>query len=302
MKLTSNKAIVILSGLILIVSLVITDLLISDAKYNNQGQLGFVTTPKVVQTPPRIGFTELIAQAETAKQVLSAQTEATPTPTSIPTPSKKSYTIAIIGDSMAETMGDSIDYLQTSIKKKYPTTGFAMYNYGIGSENIEEGLARFDKPFDHGNRHYVSLTGLKPDILIIGSYAYNPLVPFDKNKHYRDLIELGTRAKQVSPNTKVYLLAEIAPLAKGFGTGPGGVNWPADLANSQAEKIVEQMQNVFVAARDLDLPLIDVYNASLVSGSEYGQEQYVGTHDHIHPSVLGQIFTADIITETLRLD
>lgn len=296
MKLLAGKTILILSELIVINILVITNLLISNPKTETIQPTTY-TTASIIPNKPKVGFSELLAENPVKPKVLSAQTEATPTP--VPQPSKQSYTVAIIGDSMVETMGDSLDYIKADLEKNYPNTGFAMYNYGIGSENIEEALARFDKLFSHGGRNYVALPTLKPDILIIGSWAYNPLVPFDKNKHYQDLIEMGARAKQISPDTKVYMLAEIAPLKSGFGTGPGGVNWPAELANEQVVKITEQMQNVLVAAHDLDIPLIDVYDGSKIEGTNYGQEQYVSTHDHIHPSILGQEFTAENITQSL---
>ena len=54
---------------------------------------------------------------------------------------------------MIETMGDSLDYLNVDMRSKYPATGFAFYNYGIGSENIEEALTiDKDKPFDKESR------------------------------------------------------------------------------------------------------------------------------------------------------
>lgn len=58
--------------------------------------------------------------------------ETSPSPTPSPKPSKSTYTIAIIGDSMADTMGESMEYLQESLKARYPQTNFNLYNYGIG--------------------------------------------------------------------------------------------------------------------------------------------------------------------------
>jgi len=245
----------------------------------------------------------VLTQSTTPPQVLSATFPATPalSPTPSPTPSlsKDRYVIAVIGDSMEEVMGDSIDYVLTLLREKYPKTNFAMYNYGVGSENITSGLARFDAPFEHGTRHYPPIAEIKPDILIVGSYAYNPLVPFDKALHALKLTELVSKARQVS--SKVYMLAEIAPVESDFGTGPGGVNWPVELANAQVQKIIEQMENVFTVATELQVPVIDVYNKSKKPNSIYGNPEYVSTHDHIHPSLLGQTFTAGIIINTIFL-
>lgn len=244
-------------------------------------------------------------------QVLSETNPVTPTPSPVPSPTqnptptpiphltKDQYVFAIIGDSMAETMGDSIDYVLAILRKKYPNTHFAMYNYGIGSENITSGLARFDAPFDHRTRHYPPIAQIKPDIIIVGSYAYNPLVPYDRAQHESALTELVNKSRQISG--QVYMLAEIAPVENGFGIGPGGANWPADLANAQVQKIIEQMENVFTVAVKLSVPVIDVYNKSKMPGSIYGNPDYVSTHDHIHYSLLGQDLTAGIIVNTIVL-
>ena len=170
------------------------------------------------------------------------------------------------------------------------------------SEPYWEGVcrhARFDAPFDHGTRHYPPIAEIKPDILIVGSYAYNPLVPFDVALHAATLAALVGKSRQVSG--KVYMLAEIAPVESGFGTGPGGVNWPVELANAQVQKITQQMENVFTVAAQLSVPVIDVYHKSQKQGSIYGKPEYVGTHDHIHTSLVGQTFTADIITDAIVL-
>jgi hypothetical protein len=222
-----------------------------------------------------------------------------PTPTPIPLLTKDQYIFAIIGDSMTETMGDSIDYVLAILRKKYPNTHFAMYNYGIGSENITSGLARFDAPFNHGTRQYPPIAEVKPDIIIVGSYAYNPLVPYDRAQHESALTDLVNKSRQLSG--QVYMLAEIAPVENGFGTGPGGANWPADLANAQVQKIIEQMGNVFTVSTKLSVPVIDVFNKSKMPGSVYGNPDYVSTHDHIHYSLLGQDLTAGIIVNTIVL-
>lgn len=270
--------------------------------------MGFLTsysTLSKIQSNSLAG--RVLIQPTTLPEVLPAKTESTsiPNPTFSPTPSpipylaKNRYVIATIGDSMEETMGDSIDYTLANLRKKYPKTNFAMYNYGIGSENVTSGLSRFDAPFDHGTRHYPPIAEIKPDIIIVGSYAYNPLVPFDKPLHAAKLAELVDRSRRVSG--AVYMLAEIAPLESGFGTGPGGPNWPSELANDEVQKITQQMENVFTVATQLSVPIIDVYHRSQKQGSIYGKPEYVGTHDHIHTSLTGQTFTADIITNTIVL-
>lgn len=248
----------------------------------------------------------------TTNQVLSAKTKglATPVPTPSPSPSlkpstspaptlsKASYTIAIFGDSFVDTMGENLEYLEPLLKVKYPQTKFKLYNYGIGSQNIKEGLARFDSPLGYKQRNYPPITNIGANIIILGSFAYNPFSPHDRNQHYLDLIELANRAK--TTGASIYQLAEIAPLRNGFGKGPHGVNWPQADANAQAAKIVEQLEDAQNAANITHVPLINAFYPSQTDG-KYGDPNYVNTDDGIHPSIEGHRFIADLIVKSLNL-
>lgn len=235
-------------------------------------------------------------------KVLATATEATPTPAPTPTPipklSQDVYKIAAIGDSMIDTMGGNLEYLLAELKKKYPTTHFYMYNYGRGSENVTEGLARFSDPFSNNDRHYPALSDVKPDIIIVGSWGYNPLVDKDISIYRDTLTKVLTKAKSLG--SQVYLLAEIAPLSDKFGSGPGGVNWPADMAKKQSDKIVTDLSNARSVPQSLGIPLIDVYSKTTALNSPYGEVEYVDAHDNIHPSVFGHTFMAKIIASALQ--
>lgn len=231
----------------------------------------------------------------------------TSTPTSIPSPTptppivlkKSSYTIAVFGDSMVDTMGEKLEYLQETLTKKYPQTKFNLYNYGIGGQNVEQGLARFESSFVNRERNFPPLPGLSPDVLIIGSFAYNPFSIHDRNKHYSLLRELIAKAKNVSSN--VYLLAEIAPLKSGFGKGKNGVNMTESVAFEHASHIVEQLDDVINLSKEENIPLVNVYYESRVDGS-FGDSYFVNKDDGIHPSVAGHYFTAESIVEKIKFD
>ena|SRR3990167_8792315 len=175
-----------------------------------------------------------------------------------------------------------------------------MHNYGIGAEKVTSAVERFDKPYSHDTRNYLSIPDLKPDILIVGSYAYNPFDVHDRDKHWLTLIGLVEKARSVTQN--VYMLAEVAPLEENFGEGPGGVNWPEELAKAHTVKIIEQMENALGIAKTLNIPLINVYDKTRKPSSKYGREEYVSTHDGIHPSVLGQQITAQVEASVIKLD
>lgn len=226
------------------------------------------------------------------------------TPTLTPTPSffivlkKASYSVAIFGDSMVDTMGENLEYLQKGLAEKYPQTKFSLYNYGIGAQNVEQGLRRFESSFVNRERNFPPIPALAPDVLIIGSFAYNPFSTHDRNRHYAFLRELVAKAKSVSPN--LYLLAEIAPLKTGFGKGKNGVNMTDAAALEHASHIIEQLDNAINLSIETNIPLINVYYASRVDGS-FGNPEFVNKDDGIHPSVAGQLLTAELIVANIKL-
>jgi hypothetical protein len=228
---------------------------------------------------------------------------ATPTPSPKPTPlpiktSKSSYTIAVFGDSLVDTMGENLDFLDHALLTKYPNVKFKLYNYGIGSQNVEMGLARFHQPLVYKERNFPPIDQINADIIILGSFAYNPFSPYDKERHRQGLISLVEEAKKTG--SRVYLMAEIAPLKSGFGAGPNGVNWDEARANEQANNIVEQLLSAIGVASSQGVPLINVYSQSLLDG-RFGRTIYVSDNDRIHPSAAGQTLTANIIVQTIKL-
>lgn len=259
---------------------------------------------------PQIYFNKQGENRRSVKSVIATPTThtiptliPTLTPTINPTPlivlKKASYTIAVFGDSMVDTMGENLEYLQKILDSKYPQANFNLYNYGIGGQNVEQGLARFESSFVNRERNFPPIPALVPDVLIIGSFAYNPFPTHDRNKHYTLLKDLITKAKNVSSH--VYLLAEIAPLKTGFGKGKNGVNMSDTTASEQAIRIIEQLDDVINLSKAENIPLINVYYESRVDGS-FGDPYFVNNDDGIHPSEAGHSFTARLIVEKIKFD
>lgn len=238
---------------------------------------------------------------------------ATPSPTPMPqiavrtqkideqTKTKKAeYKIAFYGDSMIETMGGGLPYLYKELKSKYPQTSFVLYNYGIGAENMVDAISRFGLPYEYKDRSFEPVGQLRPDIIVLGSYAYNPLTPFDKNESWLLLADLISKAK--ATGAEVYLLAEQAPIKEGFATGIGGVNWPPEISDPHVEKILQGLDNAIGLAETTEIGLINVYEPSKAQDSKYGNPDLVAAHDGIHYSEQGQNFSAKLIAEALKFD
>lgn len=191
-----------------------------------------------------------------------------------------------------------MDYLDKAMMARYPTTKFKFLNFGIGSQNVIEANKRFSEPFVYQSRNYPPLDKINADIIIISSFAYNPLSPYDLNAHINSLKNLIEKAK--ATGAKVYLLAEIAPLKTGFGKGVGGVNWDESKTKEHLGYILQNLNGAVSLASQTKTSLINAYKLSQTDG-KYGNRTYVGSHDGIHPSIEGEIFMANIIAETLKL-
>lgn len=234
-----------------------------------------------------------------SQSALPKATPATESAISYKQPSKSTYTIAAFGDSMIDTMGENLDYLEKSLKAKYPKTTFKMYNYGIGSQNIVEGLNRFHSSFNYKTRNYPPIDQINPDIIVLGSFSYNPLSPYDRKTHQQKLESLINEGRQTK--AQIYVLAEIAPLRSGFGRGPGGIDWTEEMIQTQVEHILEQLDDTVTTANAQNVYLVNAYKASRTDG-RYGNRVYVSSHDGIHPSIEGQTFVADQIAAMLKFD
>lgn len=213
---------------------------------------------------------------------------------------KKSFvTIAIIGDSMVDTMGTGMPYLETVLNAIYPATDFFLLNYGIGSTNIDSGITRLSTPLNYQNRNYPSLLEADVDAVIIESFAYNPLPLSEANlAHHQAQLENMIRQVQAATPAQVLLLATIAPHHELFGSGPGGVNWEGQAIKEHTQAIHAYLENTLNTANALGLPVIDAFHPSQDNQGN-GQLSLISSHDHIHPSAAGQNFIAQHIAQKL---
>jgi lysophospholipase L1-like esterase len=206
------------------------------------------------------------------------------------------FTIAIFGDSMVDTMGTGLPYLDNFLKNYYPQSSFKLLNYGIGAENVVAAQQRFGGSFSYKDRNYPSVLSSNADIFIIGSFAYNPI---DNTDEYENSLR-NILSQFLTTGKKVYFLATIAPLKSQFGVGPGGINWPPDTAWTHATKIQEHMERGIKVAQSLGVPVIDCYHATLNANGE-GVATHVNSHDGIHPSISGHNYIAGQIAGFIQI-
>ncbi|MBI2009571.1 MAG: SGNH/GDSL hydrolase family protein [Candidatus Chisholmbacteria bacterium] len=200
---------------------------------------------------------------------------------------------------MVDTMGTGLPYLEKALKNNYPATNFFLLNFGVGSTNIDDGLARLSQPFNYQNRSYPPLLQAEVDAVIIESFAYNPLPLSEANlAHHRFQLEKMVRQVQSQTSAPVLLMATIAPHHELFGTGPGGVNWEGGAVAEHTQAIHAYLENTINTGNALGIPVIDVFHPSQDSEGN-GQLRLISPHDHIHPSAAGQNFIAQTIAQTL---
>ena len=211
---------------------------------------------------------------------------------------QKSLTIALLGDSMIDTMGTNCPYLAQDLKKYYPNYQFNFLNYGIGAQPVGQAFKRLNSEYQYKDRSYSAILSSTPDIIILGSFAYNPYENLDSglDQYQAELNTLISELKKTQ--TQLIFLATIAPLKTKFGQGPGGVNWPADTAYTHATKIQSYLEAGIKVAQDHNLPIINLYQKTIKANGE-GIASYVSTHDGIHPSVAGHQYIASQISAYL---
>lgn len=237
-----------------------------------------------------------IIPSPTPKPVLSAKTALNNININPINQSVKNVTISFFGDSMIDTMETNTPYFAEQIKKYYPNFNFTLLNYGIGAQQVDKGFARIEENFSYKDRNYSPILKTQPDVIILDSFAYNPYDNLDSDleKYKTELNQLINKLQ--STGSQVIFLATIAPLKVKFGAGPGGVNWPSDLAYTHATKIQSYMEVAISIAKQNNLPIIDLYHLTLQTNGE-GIAKLVSSHDGIHPSAKGHEFIASQISE-----
>lgn len=211
----------------------------------------------------------------------------------------KIYTIAVLGDSMIDTLGQSIPHLETSLIRYFPNKKFNILNYGVGSSNIEYGLFRFNNDYKYLENNRPSIFSQNPDIIVIESFAYNNFGNTQSgiDKQWLNLGAITTMIKSRLPNCKIVLATTIAPNSIIFGNGNPNTHFSSFEKIEKTNTIKLYLQNLINFANSENFALADAYIPSIVKNE--GLTDLINPDDNIHPSELGKEFFCDTVAKTI---
>ncbi len=214
-------------------------------------------------------------------------------------PKKSFYTIALLGDSMTDTLGRDLPHLKNLLQNEYPSVNFALLNYGFGATDMTSGLNRLTNSTTYLGVYYPPIISYYPDIIVVESFAYNHWggEKSDLDRQWLTIAKIIDTIKEKSPESKIILASSIAPDYRTFGDGV--LNWPENLKWDSALVTKAYLQNMINFATSEKYPLADAFHPSLDSEGN-GKGQYINQGDHIHPSDEGKLLYSQKILEAIK--
>lgn len=212
---------------------------------------------------------------------------------------KKEVTIALLGDSMTDTLGIDFPALQTLLKQKFPGIQPFIINYGVGGTNIDQGIPRITSGYSYQGRSLKAMAEEHPDIVILESFAYNPF-PFDEGaleKHWLSLSYAVDSIRTNIPGAKIVIGVTIAPNTNVFGDGAGLSFQPKD-KQERTNVIRNYLESTIQFAKGEHFPLADAYTPSRDSTGN-GILKYINRGDDIHPSGDGATLYAQAVVTAI---
>jgi lysophospholipase L1-like esterase len=271
--------------------------------------------PATVIHAPMVSFGQLSTLVPPTPAVLgdsaitSEETE-TPAPTASPTPTPVAHftvqsevTIALLGDSMIDTLGPDVPNLQQLLSEYYPETSFRIKNFGVGGTNIDYGIERITSGYTYLGQPIPSLESTKPDVVVLESFGYNPF-PVEQghiDRHWMALAYAVDTIKQNVPSAKIIIGATIAPNSRVFGDGAAGLSFDPVAKQEKVARIDEYVENAIKFAKSQHLPLADAYDASRDANGN-GKLEYINGGDHIHYSEAGRQLFAQKVFDAVTIN
>lgn len=211
-------------------------------------------------------------------------------------PYSRAYKTMLVGDSMVASLGPNANLLRQHLIEYYPDHEFVNYNYGFGSTNIETLPERLTKDTLYKEQSFPSILSQGFDLIIIESFAYNPLSKLSKgedvSRHIQILDESIRQIIQTHPESTVCIMTTIAPNKTYYAKGIYKLSQEERL--QWVEERISYFEAVIKYAEEKEIPLINVYEKSLNATGD-GDLKYINPDDYIHPSAQG----IDLISKTI---
>lgn len=213
---------------------------------------------------------------------------------------RQTVTIALLGDSMTDTLGPEAPHLKTALRRTYPTTNFIIKNYGVGGTNIQYGIDRITNGYTYLGKSYTPLIATNPDVVVVESFGYNPFGDDESSitTHWLLLAKAIDTIRANLPNAKIVIAATIAPNANRFGDGAPGISFSTEDKAKRVGTIKKYLENTVRFAKSQNLPLADAYHASLLADGN-GNLTYINGGDFIHYSDNGRSLMASRIAGSI---
>ncbi len=229
--------------------------------------------------------------------IIPIATPFNPFPYKPPTiPNKRSYLTMIVGDSMVYALGANANQLRLDLIKLYPTHEFVNYNYGQPSTNILTLPDRLNTETTSLGTKYPPILKGGFDLIIIESFAYNPLseFPVDEGvKKYTEVLDASVKEIiQKHPESVVALMTPIAPNKENFAKNTYKLS--QETRTMWVNERIAYINALINYAKEKNIPLINVYEKSQTPDGN-GDLKYINRDDYIHPSKFGVQLMADTI-------
>lgn len=214
---------------------------------------------------------------------------------------KEKITVAVLGDSMVDVLGPGIPYLEERLETYFFAHDFDVFNCGVGASNLEYALERLTNSYEYKEMEFPPVLSLQPDILVIGSFAYNNYGYGQEglDKQWLLLSQIVDKVKENSPSTRIILAASVGPNSKIYGDGISGVHWNQAEKLIKAETVRKYLENTVNFAESQDYPIADAYRASIDIAGE-GRPVYINSDDNLHPSDEGKELFCDKVFKEIK--
>lgn len=201
---------------------------------------------------------------------------------------QKKVKLLLLGDSMIDFLND-FPHLRDLLPALNPKIKWEILNYGVGASNISYGLYRVNSEYDYLGRHFQSVIGANPDIVVVESFAYNH-GDMPESQYQDSLKRIFSALKEAGK--KIIFLATIAPNKANYARG--AADWGDEYRSKEYEKTRRFMDLGIDTARQMGIPTVDAFHQSL-DGDKGGSEKYIYGGDWIHPSPEGAEFIAKLL-------